>query len=195
MLKSKTIKRNSSHKVTILRVSDGDSLLVEMKTGEQFRVRLFGIDAPELSQPFGQQAKVRLQELVGLEAKIFVLDVDRYGRLVANIKNNSLFGPPVNIQMIRSGLAHYYPDYGVLKNGEKEERKARRKRMGIWHSGKDFETPWEYRQRARADRESSGKRRHRKFSLWGWIWRIAVILISPFVLIYGAAYLSLLFWP
>ena len=60
----------SSLKVRVVRVIDGDSLVVEVwsngvLTGELFEVRLSGIDAPERGQRGWRDAKARLADLVG----------------------------------------------------------------------------------------------------------------------------------
>lgn len=51
-----------------------------------------GIDAPESSQPFGQQAKAVLISLVeGRPLLIHVYTTDQYGRLVGDIHCNNIF--------------------------------------------------------------------------------------------------------
>jgi endonuclease YncB( thermonuclease family) len=63
------------------RIVDGDTLVVA-----GCRVRLFGIDAPETSQPEGARARAHLVRLVG-DAQVLVtpLDTDRHGRTVAAV--------------------------------------------------------------------------------------------------------------
>jgi endonuclease YncB( thermonuclease family) len=56
--------------VTVVRVADGDTLTAETDNGTKLRIRLLGIDAPEVShngkpgQPFGTEAQDHLVQLV-----------------------------------------------------------------------------------------------------------------------------------
>ena len=53
--------------VTVERVIDGDTLDVSLFDGERMRVRLFGIDAPEMGDPCYDDATERLRSLAGSE--------------------------------------------------------------------------------------------------------------------------------
>src|SRR5687768_7699197 len=46
---------------TVTRVVDGDTLIVEPANGAPLTVRVQGIDAPEMCQPHGPQAKQALE--------------------------------------------------------------------------------------------------------------------------------------
>ncbi len=51
-----------------------------------------GVDAPEIDQPYGQQARVVLFDLVkGHSLQLFVYNKDPYGRIVADIYCNNKF--------------------------------------------------------------------------------------------------------
>ena len=47
----------------VVGVHDGDTLTLLVEGNRQIKVRLAGIDAPELSQPYGQKAKQALSNL------------------------------------------------------------------------------------------------------------------------------------
>ncbi|MEE1266296.1 MAG: thermonuclease family protein, partial [Akkermansia sp.] len=67
-------------------VSDGDSLLLELPSGERVRIRLFGIDAPEKDQEFALTARKKLTRLVyGKTIRVEVQDIDKYGRYVGKV--------------------------------------------------------------------------------------------------------------
>ena len=74
-----------ARRVRIRRVIDGDSLEVKYAglfsfLRRPFPVRLYGIDAPELAQPYGKEARQQLQSLVrrgGLRMEMIA--TDRYG--------------------------------------------------------------------------------------------------------------------
>ena len=75
----------------VQRVVDGDTIHVKDETGNKFKVRLTGIDAPEQNQPYGLASTYHLR---GLILNKFVLleskpnkgksySVDRYKRVLA----------------------------------------------------------------------------------------------------------------
>ena len=45
---------------------DSDALLLKATDGREHRIRLNGIDAPELQQPFGKESQELLQQLLEL---------------------------------------------------------------------------------------------------------------------------------
>ena len=127
-----------------VRVTDGDSL----RRGNQ-RIRLFGIDAPELAQecldakgePYacGQSAKRALQELIsGAEISCNVIERDKYRRDVARCQRE---GVEINREMVRLGWAIAYErhslDYLVA------EATARNARRGLWQG--HFQNPEDFR--------------------------------------------------
>ncbi|MBO9707999.1 MAG: thermonuclease family protein [Caulobacter sp.] len=111
-------------------VHDGDTLRCD---GE--RVRLFGVDAPELkrgktpAEPFADAARLELERLTRGRVACRFVDRDRYGRFVGKCWSST--SPDVNAAMIRSGLASEYRRYskGLYAKVEDEARTARR---GAW---------------------------------------------------------------
>ncbi|MGL6043791.1 MAG: thermonuclease family protein [Sandaracinobacteroides sp.] len=115
----------------VVRVKDGDSLLVERadvkRTSE---IRLAGIDAPELAQPWGIQARSGLGRIVqGRTVTVEVTDRDRYGRLVGKVWQGRAY---VNAAMTLSGNAWAFDRYlrdRDIRAGQDAARKAGR---GLW---------------------------------------------------------------
>ena len=134
-----------SGRVHITKVSDGDSL----RSGD-LRIRLFGIDAPELKQQCADQNGVlwgcgvaALQQLNALISKnkdlqCSLRDVDRYGRLVMQCFSGST---DIGAAMVRSGHALAYRDFSDLYVAE--EKQAKKAHIGIWRG--TFSPPWEWR--------------------------------------------------
>ena len=134
-----------SGRVYITKVSDGDSL----RSGN-LRIRLFGIDAPELQQQCTDQNGVRwgcgvaaqqqLNDLIGMnkDLQCSLRDVDRYGRLVMQCFKGST---DIGAAMVRSGHALAYRDFSKLYIAE--EKQAKTAREGIWRG--TFSPPWEWR--------------------------------------------------
>lgn len=125
-----------------VRVADGDSLEIG---GE--RVRLEGIDAPELHQqcgppdklwPCGERARAALRALVAKgEVKCRPVDEDRYARAVSVC---TVDGRDIGAALVSDGWAVALGlSYGS------EERAARQAGRGIWAG--PFERPGEWRAR------------------------------------------------
>lgn len=121
-------------------VSDGDSLVI---AGERIRIR--GIDAPELDQtcrrdghdyPCGREARNALAGLVGSRPVVCEgRGRDRYGRLLADCL---AVRTELGRAQVESGWAIAYGDY------EKEEAIARDDGRGVWAG--EFERPKDWRQ-------------------------------------------------
>lgn len=120
-------------------VTDGDSLTLK---GE--RIRLHGIDAPELEQfcrrneqtyACGREARSQLQKFIGSGTVACKgSEKDQYGRLLAVCETE---GTELNKAMVESGWAIAYGDYLV------EEMKARSAGRGLWEGS--FDRPQEWR--------------------------------------------------
>jgi len=85
----------------VVRVVDGDTVIVLDAVRAQHRVRLATIDAPESGQPFGRRAKEHLAGLVaGQAVRVDGHKRDRYGRLIGRLLHQ---GQDVNLRMVRDG--------------------------------------------------------------------------------------------
>ena len=133
--------------VTITRVIDGDTVDVTDKWGDTTRVRLYAIDAPERSQPYGKWATDVLDSVNGSDWMLRVQDTDRYGRIVGVLYDGEDIENSLNVQMVRGGVAYHYDRYGALPGGAKAEGYARGARAGLW--AHDLEHPADYRRRIR----------------------------------------------
>lgn len=129
------------------RIVDGDTLIVSIN-GKDYRIRLYGIDAPEKGQPYYNEAKEYLESIVDERADLYKMDRQRsYRRTVAIVYSGDNRDESLNTQMLRSGFAHYDPYSGNLNGGEEAEQEARRERRGMWASESHLEKPWHYRAR------------------------------------------------
>lgn len=112
-------------------IVDGDT--VELRGGE--RVRLIGINTPEMGQSYSAEAKNKLKELI--EGKEVVLekditDRDQYARLLRYIWLGDTL---INLEMVRLGYANSYsypPDIKYQDQIVAAEREAREKEIGLW---------------------------------------------------------------
>lgn len=130
----------------VVQVSDGDTLQV-LRDGRAEKVRLAGIDCPELNQPYGQAAKrFVLQIAAQRTVTVQVVTTDRYGRTVGEVVLPD--GRSLNQELVRAGYAWRYRKYSddaVLEALESEARGARR---GLW-AEMDPVPPWEWRRMQR----------------------------------------------
>ncbi|MBW4620852.1 MAG: thermonuclease family protein [Cyanosarcina radialis HA8281-LM2] len=150
-------------------VSDGDTIAVSDRNGQNFTVRFACMDAPEIPHTkaekfskkgvdknqfkWGRQAQQRLQQLInrgGSQVLLTVTDSDRYGRKVSEVRLPD--GTLLQQILVREGLALVYQPY--LKNCPSAnivlpaEKEAQQSRRGVWQDSK-FVVPWEYRREKR----------------------------------------------
>ena len=126
----------------VVKVRDGDSMEIR-RGGENVRVRVFGVDSPERGQPWSARAKSFTTGLVGnQEVVVAVKDVDRYGRVVGDVKLKD--GRDLAHELLREGLAWYYRRYANDPSLEKLEDEARAARRGLWGEPHPV-PPWKFR--------------------------------------------------
>jgi len=130
----------------VVGVHDGDSITVLAAGNVQLKVRLEGIDAPELKQAFSQQSKEALSGLVfGKTVNLHVTGKDRYKRTLAVVV---VEGVNVNLELVRRGMAWRYDKYSkdaALLAAQDEAKAARR---GLWADAAPV-PPWEWRTKAK----------------------------------------------
>jgi endonuclease YncB( thermonuclease family) len=126
----------------VVSVHDGDTLTALDASNVQHKVRLNGIDAPEIGQAFGTVSRDGLRALVLRKSvTIHGQERDRYGRVLGRLE---VEGQDVNRQMVLDGLAwHFtrYSDDATLADAEGEARAAGR---GLW-GDREPVPPWEWR--------------------------------------------------
>lgn len=71
------------HAGKVVRIIDGDTLVLATGRGER-RIRIFGIDAPEIDTPEGPDSRETLRRVIaGRPLACAEITHDRYGRIVA----------------------------------------------------------------------------------------------------------------
>ena len=119
---------------------DGDT----MQLTNRSRVRLAGIDTPELKprkgkpQFYAREARELLTRLArGQEVRFFAVDKegkDKYGRIVADVRLKD--GRSLNGIMVREGAAFFYPHKGLDKEYQDWllalQAEAIKERRGMW---------------------------------------------------------------
>lgn len=141
-------------------VHDGDTVTIRIQEPHDprdnsiLRVRLWGIDAPELKQDFGAQAQEAMEKMVmNKDVEIVSHGVERYGRTLGEITVSG-YNPDAhpgthpdsaNLKLVRMGLAWWYRKFspGAVEYRQAEQR-AREDRVGLW-AGDSPVAPWDFR--------------------------------------------------
>ena len=113
----------------ILKVYDGDTITILNNNNEKIRIRLFGLDAPESNQSFGNISTKNLQTLCPIDsiANVKIKDKDKYGRIVGIVFCD---GVNVNANQVKNGFAWAYSEYAYRYIPL--EMLARIKKKGLW---------------------------------------------------------------
>jgi len=107
----------------VMRAIDGDTLMFKGK-----RLRIFGLAAPEMSEPRGPVSLAAMDDIVnGRQLTCEQLDIDRYKRPVVRCFEA---GRDIAKAMIRSGWAFAYRFYTA--DYDATERLARKDGIGFW---------------------------------------------------------------
>jgi endonuclease YncB( thermonuclease family) len=121
----------------VVRVTDGDTIVVLDFSNVQHKIRLTGIDAPERRQAYGTKSKEHLSDLVA--GKTVVVDYskyDRYQRILGKVLVN---GEDVNLEQVEAGMAWHYKKYQGEQSSSNRvkysdaELEARRHKLGLWN--------------------------------------------------------------
>lgn len=148
----------------VIRVSDGDTVTL-LAGNDKVKCRLYGIDAPEKKQPYGQESKRFLSQMVlNREVQYEVKDIDIYRRSICVISFDEIssdgvtYHRVVNEQMVFMGLAWAYVQYlkkdrEQLKHYLELQSHAVYNKWGLWQDSNP-QAPWEYR------KQHKRRRRH-----------------------------------
>ena len=127
----------------VVRVIDGDTLVLLVAGNKQERIRLADIDAPERGQEFSDKSRQLLSSLAaGKTVRVEYSSRDQYGRLLGTVyvgrKN-------INEEMVRQGLAWEYR-FNRNKKIKDLQAEAQRKRLNIFSVPNPI-NPYDYRRR------------------------------------------------
>jgi len=129
----------------VIEVNSGDVLTIS-NLNRPVRVKLLGVDAPEMNQAFGDVAKKHLADLI-LDKSVLVeysgiaSDSSLTGRVLLNDAD-------VGAQMIRDGAAWFDTNTNRLSRTDRDvyqqsEQAARNERRGLWQQENPV-APWEF---------------------------------------------------
>lgn len=118
----------------VIKVYDGDTITL-YANHTKYKIRLYGIDAPELNQSFGKRSQENLQKMcnIGNQAIVEIKNRDKYNRIVGIVSCDSI---NANKKQLQDGFAWAYTEY--IPNIQEEfeyvilEKQARDLKIGLW---------------------------------------------------------------
>jgi len=136
---------SEEYEAVVLKVIDGDTIYIKSDNGRK-KVRLRHIDAPEIRQSYGKEAKIFLDKQIDGKKIIVNSDYkDRYGRDLGDIfvynNDEAIY---INAKLIKSGHAWVYKSYRKNTYLMNLENFARENMLGLWKDKSAIE-PWEFR--------------------------------------------------
>ena len=124
-------------------VTDGDTFTCLDTAGKQQKVRISEIDAPELGQPYGRNARDKLAELVfGKSLAVIPIRSTADGLVICKV---SVDGKDIGREMVVAGAAWTEPqsESPLIK----DQQDAQKGKRGLWSEASPT-PPWEFRKAA-----------------------------------------------
>jgi endonuclease YncB( thermonuclease family) len=129
-------------RVELVRVIDGDTIVVDFDDGKRdVHLRLYGIDAPESTQPYGAESAAALQAMLDeINGKCYMqVHGTTFNRLLATLyvvdrSEGPDLDPLTNnlcYRMVREGWAWYYAHSKSRKTDGSPKRRRRRREFGV----------------------------------------------------------------
>ena len=126
----------------VTRVIDGNTLEFTSCEGERYTIVLSGIDCPELTQAFGDEARICLQKLaLNKNATVTMIGKDRSGNSIAEVMVDGKKDP--RIQLLKDGLA-WIEEGKSAAELETYKVASQSKKKGLWKD-ENPTPPWTYR--------------------------------------------------
>ncbi|MFC3159508.1 Endonuclease YncB, thermonuclease family [Chryseobacterium arachidis] len=127
----------------VIKVKDGDTVVVLLSDKTHETLRLAEVDCPENGQAFGKNAKQFTSSAVfGKKVTFYRTGKDRYRRTIAKI----FYGKQkyLSEEIIKAGLGWWYFKASKNKELQNVQDKAKEKKLGLW-SDKNAVSPWDFR--------------------------------------------------
>lgn len=141
----------SQSKGKVIKVRDGDTVVVLLGNNQQETLRLAEVDCPENGQAFGKNAKqFTSSQVFGKKVMFYRTGRDRYKRTVAKIFYDK--DKYLSAEIIKSGWGWWY--FKASKNIELKnyELEARNSKAGLWKDSNAI-SPWDFRKNKKKKKE------------------------------------------
>jgi endonuclease YncB( thermonuclease family) len=138
---------------------DGDTCSIQV-AGLALKVRLAGIDAPEIGrkkgaeQAFAKESRDALNAMVaGKKIEVGQYGLDAFNRPLVTLRTEA--GKIVNEELVRLGLAEVYEGNKAFDTTKLKllQSQAKNGRLGVWSLGARYVSPYLYRKKAKASEE------------------------------------------
>ncbi len=119
-----------AQKGKVIKIKDGDTLIILDENNMQHTIRVADVDCPEKAQPFGNKAKqFTSKEVFGKLVNIQKKNIDKYGRIIGYVlyENKNL-----SLELLKNGYAWHYKYYSKDLKMDKLEKYARANKKGLW---------------------------------------------------------------
>lgn len=137
----------------VIGVHDGDSLTLLDAQRLQHKIRLNGIDAPELGQPYGQASRRSLQQqALRRKATAHCIKTDPYGRHICQVVIDD---SDMARHQLATGMAWFFARYrrdltpDLQQQYKAAEQRTRGASTGLWSQPAPT-APWDWRAAQRA---------------------------------------------
>jgi endonuclease YncB( thermonuclease family) len=147
--KPKSKGRITNFKGKVLRVINGDIIDV-IRDGKQVRIRLAGIDCPEVGMPFGDKAKKYVtRQLLPRKGKTTIVTVNIFEKTPMWLIGEIILadGRSLNRELLKEGLAWWVPKHSNDESLGLLEIDASWEQKGLWGDPEGKKLPLKQRKK------------------------------------------------
>jgi endonuclease YncB( thermonuclease family) len=133
----------------VTKVHDGDTFTMRGADGQEIKVRLFGLDAPELKQPYGRESGNYLRKMINRrEVRVEAQGYDQYKRLLGLVHWPGR--EDLAHKMLSEGQTWVYDNYcsiDICARLKAAQTQAKSEGRGLWGQSAPPIAPWVYRRK------------------------------------------------
>lgn len=138
------IKKGVECFVRVVGITDGDTFKGLTHDNQQVKCRIFGIDAPEKKQAFGNRSKQYLSDLIFGKTVTIKVQGKSFDRAVVWAYTEDC--KDISAEMLRAGMAWHYKKFSKDSEYATLETQARNAKIGLWADKNPIE-PWNFRKK------------------------------------------------
>ncbi|KAA0129221.1 thermonuclease family protein [Chryseobacterium sp. SN22] len=141
----------SQAKGKVIKIKDGDTVVVLLSDNTEQTLRLAEVDCPESGQAFGKNARQFTSgQVFGKTVTFYKIGNDRYGRSVAGVFYDG--DKYLSREIVKAGFGWWY--FKASKNTElqKLQDEAKAGKLGLW-ADKTAVSPWDFRKAKRTGKK------------------------------------------
>jgi len=133
-----------------IQVEEGDIIKVVVNR-KILLIRLESIDCPEKGQAFEKESREWMKTIaLRKKVKVEVLSFEGERLIVGRVYVDEI---DLSMELVNAGLAWYYKGHGRNRYISKAQKKAKKKKIGIW-SQKKPKPPWLYKSEMEEDKKN-----------------------------------------